>query len=299
MTVKELETIAEVLITEAKRSSNRRPFNSLAAKVSMFLKLAELELVESINPEVAVEEQYYVVRNKQKDTFHLYLWQIHYWIQENMKWIDKPSTLTRFPYPTIRRRFTTFKGPSALMQNFSWRQYRIACDYMSYYINQENHLLVMQQSGKYSSSEIKKQRKHVNSAKALFLATIFCRRIKSVNEETKRKEKDFTYVSNQSSDNSLYFRNFPDEQFQVVLFWWTGMMNYLKGKYPKCFKSESPKKQAQTNPLDLYTRTTATLEKYLNQNEDEQNRKLYTVVLQHLNDMVVQNEQIEAMNRKK
>lgn len=299
MTIKELETIASVLIKEATRTTDTRPFNTLSTKVEMFFALAELELIEGLNPEVSVEEQYYVVRRGKSETFHLYLWQIHYWIQENMKWIDKPSSLTRFPYPMLRRRFRMFKGPSALMQNFNWRQYRIAGDCMTNYINQENQLVLMQKSDKFNAKDIKKQRKHVDLAKAMFLATIFCRSVKHINEETKRKEKDFTYVSNQSSDNAKYFRNFPDEKFQVILFWWTGMMNYLKSKYPKCFKSESPKKQVQTNPLELYTRTTATLEKYLNQNEDEQNRKLYTIVLQHLNDMVVQSDQIEAMNRKK
>lgn len=315
MTTTELETISSVLLDEAKRETKFHPFNVLAAKVEMFFRLTELEVISGANPEKPVEEQYYVVRRKspsptatglkrcplfcrKEEPFNLYLWQIHYWMQENMKWLDQPSSLTRFPYPVYRSGWCKLHGPAMLMQNFRWRQYRIACDYMSYYLIEQNQLVAMTRADRYSEEDLLKQTKHVNSAKAMFLATIFNKRVKYVDTETRRMIKEYTYVSNQSVNNAKYFRDFPDEKFQCILFWWAGMMNYLKRVYPKCFKAENPKKQKQVNPLELYTRTTATMEKYLGIDEEKLNHELFTVVLQHIQDMVADNERMEKMNRK-
>lgn len=312
MTVREMETIAKILIDEAKSVTLLRPFNYLRAKVRMFFALTELELIEAENPEVPVEEQYYVVRRSRavpygwrnllrrkevSEPFNLYLYQIEYWMKERMKWLDAPSTRTRFPYPFLRRRWRKFKGPSAEMQNFSWRHYRIAGDYMSYYLVEQNNLVAMKQRNA-SDKEIRKQEKRVDIARAMFLATIFTRRVKYVSTETKVLEKDFRYVSNQSIDNAKYFRHFPDVQFQVILFWWTGQMNALQRKFPRCFKADKPRKQAAKNPLELYTRTTATMEKYLGIDEEQLNNELFTVVLQHLEDMSKENEELERIRKK-
>jgi hypothetical protein len=54
-----------------------------------------------------------------------------------------------------------------------------------------------------------------------------------------------------------------------------------------------------TNPFQLYTRTIATMEKYLGLDEDKVNSQTYTLVLQHLEDMAKESEEIEKMKRKK
>ena len=95
------------------------------------------------------------------------------------------------------------------------------------------------------------------------------------------------------------FAGFSDVKFQCVLFWWTGTMNWLQKKYPKVFRSGSPKKNAVSNPLELYTRQTATMEKYLGINEEEMNRELYTNVLQHLQDIMDESDRMKALENKK
>ncbi|MDD3037892.1 hypothetical protein [Bacteroides sp.] len=299
MTTRELETIAGILLKSSASADERHPLNFNAAKIEMFLALTELKVVSSANPVKPIEEQYIVVRRrKETDTFNLYLWQIHYWIQESMKWMDKKSTLTRFPYPEYRHWFRRFIGPGALMQNFKWRQYRIACDYMSYYLIEQDQLVGMKFRKNQSASELKKQTEVVRTAKAMFLATIFNGRVKFVDAETKRMVCDYAYVSNQSTDHLKSFKVFPDAKFQCILFWWAGMMNYLQGKYPKAFKEENPKRQAMVNPLDLYTRTTAVMEKYLGINEEKLNRETYTVVLQHINDMAREQAEMDKLNNR-
>ncbi len=299
MTTTELEAIAGILIRTSERVDERHPFDFNAAKVEMFLVLTELEVLTLENPAKPVEDQYFIVRRRKDGlTFNLYLWQIHYWIQESMKWMDNPSTLTRFPYPEYRHWFRKFTGPAALMQNFKWRQYRFACDYMSYYFIEADRLLTLKSRKNVSLNDMKAQMEAVARAKAMFLATIFNGKVKYVDVDTRRMVREHTYVSNQSMDNLRHFKDFPDVKFQCVLFWWAGMMNYLHKQYPKVFKNADPKKQISTNPLELYTRTTATMEKYLGIKEDDVNRETFTVVLQHINDMVREQEEMEKLNKK-
>ena len=300
MTVTELETVASVLVEAA---AQRPSLNSKQVKVKLFLALTGLEVLESANPAKPVEEQYLVVcRRGHVERLVMYLWQMHYWMEEQMGWLDKPSNLLMFPYKEYKK-WTwkgrhKYEGPSSLMQNFQWRQYRIAGEYMGYFITESNRWVKMRESN-VSASEIKKQLHAVARAKGLFLATLFNRKVKFVDAETKLIRKEFVYVSSQSIRNWRDFEHFSDVKFQVVLFWWTGTMNWLQKKYPKVFKSTNPKKNTVANPLELYTRQTATMEKYLGVNEEELNRELYTNVLQHLQDMMDESDRMKELNNKK
>lgn len=300
MTVTELETVASVLVEAA---AQRPALTAKQVKVKLFLALTGLEVLESANPAKPVEEQYLVVcRRGHVERLVMYLWQMHYWMEEQMGWLDKPSNLLMFPYKEYKK-WTwkgrhKYEGPSALMQNFQWRQYRIAGEYMGYFITESNRLVKMRESN-VSASEIKKQLHAVARAKGLFLATLFNRKVKFVDAETKLIRKEFVYVSSQSIRNWRDFEHFSDVKFQVVLFWWTGTMNWLQKKYPKVFKNTNPKKNSVANPLELYTRQTATMEKYLGINEEELNRELYTNVLQHLQDMMDESDRMKELNNKK
>lgn len=300
MTVTELETVASVLVEAA---AQRPALTQKQIKVKLFLALTGLEVLESANPAKPVEEQYLVVcRRGHVERLVMYLWQMHYWMEEQMGWLDNPSNLLMFPYKEYKK-WTwkgrhKYEGPSALMQNFQWRQYRIAGEYMGYFITESNRLVKMRESN-VSASEIKKQLHAVARAKGLFLATLFNRKVKFVDAETKLIRKEFVYVSSQSIRNWRDFEHFSDVKFQVVLFWWTGTMNWLQKKYPKVFKSTNPKKNTVANPLELYTRQTATMEKYLGINEEELNRELYTNVLQHLQDMMDESDRMKELNNKK
>ena len=128
MGVDELETVASVLVEAAAKKPS---LTMNEVKVRLFLSLTKLEVLETANPAKPVEEQYLVVcRQGHLERLVLYLWQMHYWMQEQMSWLDKPSTLLMFPYKEYVkwswRGRHKYQGPAALMQNFQWRQYRIA-----------------------------------------------------------------------------------------------------------------------------------------------------------------------------
>ena len=251
--------------------------------------------------------------------FQLYLYQIHSWLTPRknvingkeipgmLDWIDSSSGdhLYNFPIPEIKRRRAwyrrrlTFQGTNPLMDGFSWKRYRFCQDFMEMYVNASNRLLALSQNRKASPTDILKATKHVDLAQSLFLATVFSRKVKYVDSDTGRITCDYRYTSNQHSDCSPYFRNFPTADWQLILLWWEGQMHYLAKRYPKVFKKtpvNSNKKP--TDPLALYTRTTATIEKYLHITAEEIDNEPYTTVIQQMEDMIRHNEEMERINRR-
>ena len=267
------------------------------------------------------------------DSFSLYLWQIDYWLRERkekprpavltpigelnkpkeriipgmLDWLNGGSAdaIMRFPLPDLhlRRhpfgRRHTFRGPNPMMDGFSWQRYRFCQDFMQLYADQQNQLVRLARQGRMASpDELLKAARSVDLAKAMFLATIFERRLRFVDETTGRPRTDFCYQSNQHSDNAPYFRNFPDGDWQLILLWWQSMMHYLAKQFPKVYKRQPVSSTGKTpNPLEIYTRTTATLEKYLQVTAHDIEREPYTTILQQLEDITNHNEEMERIQK--
>lgn len=227
-----------------------------------------------------------------------------------LQWLLNSCDRTIFPYPELTFPGTgkgkkktpdvTFQGPAILMQNFSWRQYRIASDYMGFIPKVENSLLTMRKNSvKFGSTRIKAQEEQLQQVRAEFLATLFNASIPHINEETGQQETSYYYVSSQCADNAHFFLDFPEEKFQAILFWWQGMMHYLSKQYPKVFKKEKVGRSGpEDDPFKLYTRSTTTMIKYAATNEEQVNKTTYTIILQHINDMAEENERIDKMKKK-
>ena len=88
------------------------------------------------------------------------------------------------------------------------------------------------------------------------------------------------------------------EQFQLCLIWWQSMMSEMQKKYRRCFKTSKTTAQQQSTPIDLYTRSTATLQDKYHLTEDEINRQPCRVILQHLEDMSREAEEMEKIRKK-
>lgn len=327
-TTEQLELIARVMQEQIERQDRYHPFSMENVKLAMFFALSGIQIVEGPNPRVPVEEQYYTCRflsdGKHGDTFSLYLWQINYWLSAKAKTDDRQSAeyiaqgagmldwldnergmfLTRFPYPTVKRNRSwwrmkkEFQGAFPDLDGFSWAQYRFASDTMGSYTQLSNSLLKMQQMDKFTDEQLMKQAQSVDLARAMFLATIFNARTKFIDTNTGVVKHDFHYESNQCSDNAQYFRHFPDHQWQVILFWWTGMMHTLSKRFPHVFKVQKVNNKRPSTPLEIYTATTATMQKYAGLTEDQVNHQSYSLVLEHLERLSKENEEMEKIRRK-
>lgn len=258
---------------------------------------------------------------KGDDTFPLYAWMISSWLTKHkdgkrtipgkLDWLDNNSgsQLLIFPYSSLKRRKgrvgrkVKFHGPAPLMDGFTWQRYRFAQDYMEMFTKSQNRFL--QSLQKMDRKPTKKQRREaaqlarqLDDTMARFLATIFTRRIHYVDKVTGKRCYDFHYEPGQTERNMRFFRGMSGGDWQLVTLWWSGMMHWLGKTYPKVFKTQSVGTHRVVNPLELYTRTTATLEKYLHTTAHDIDNEPYTTILQQLDDITRKNEQMEEMNRK-
>ena len=264
-------------------------------------------------------------KDSSRDYFSLYLWQITYWLAPKAKTDDKSSPeyitqglgildwldvesgiyLTRFPYPFLRLRLhlfgrsKEFKGPSIDLDGFSWQQYRFASDMMQTYTRLSNNLIKMQQMDKFTEEQLMIQADSVMSARKMFLAIIFNAKTDYIDSVTGMKKHDFHYEAGQFTANSEYFSKISENQWQVVLFWWSGITHTLAHRYPHVFKVQELKNQKPLSPLEIYSATTATMQKYAGLTEDQVNTQSYSLVLEHLERLSVENEEMEKIRRNK
>ena len=69
---------------------------------------------------------------------------------------------------------------------------------------------------------------------------------------------------------------------------------------PHVFKRQPVARNAKVaSPLEVYTATVATMQKYVGLTEEQVNRQTYSLVLEHLERMAKENEELEKVRRKK
>ena len=257
--------------------------------------------------------------------FPLYLWQLNYWLTPKSKakdkaspeyiaqgaglldWLDADSGnyLTRFPYPLIKQkakwyhRSKTFQGPRQDLDGFSWQQYRFASDMMQTYTKLSNNLVKMKKMNKFTEEQFHQQAASVQSARNMFLAVIFNTTTSYIDPTTGIKKYDFHYEANQLTANAKYFIDFSETQWQVILFWWSGIMHTLAHRYPHVFKVQKITNDKPLSPMEIYTATTATMQKYAGLTEDQVNTQSYSLVLEHLERLSKENEEMEKMRKGK
>lgn len=258
-------------------------------------------------------------------SFPLYLWQLNYWLTPKSKAKDKTSPeyisqgaglldwlnadsgnyLTLFPYPGIAcsdkwyHRNKVFKGPRQDLDGFSWQQYRFASDMMQTYTKLNNNLVKMKKMNKFTEEQLQQQAASVQSAKNMFLAVIFNTTTNYIDPTTGMKKYDFHYEANQLTANAKYFADFSETQWQVILFWWSGIMHTLARRYPHVFKVQKVSNEKPLTPMEIYTATTATMQKYAGLTEDQVNTQSYSLVLEHLERLSKENEEMEKMRKGK
>lgn len=337
LTTEQVEKVSKIFIESARKYNKTQFFSEAELLSNIFIALLGLRVISRVqhNDDGDVEDDWFecefenVKERAEKQTIdgvvipiRLYVWEIaSYSIGEpdfdkngefkgmkgGLQWVLKPCNLTIFPYPNITLedkkkspKQITLQGPAEFMQDFKWRQYRMASDYMQLLPKIENSLLQMKQKPLiYGSTRISQVEEELKQVRAEFLATLFSASIPHINDETGQPETSYYFVSSQCIDNSYLFLDFPEEKFQAISFWWQGIILHLSKQFPKVFKRE---KFARTSPDDdafkLYTRSTTTMIKYAGSNEEEVNNTTYTIILQHLNDMAEENERVEEMKRK-
>lgn len=312
---RELEMIAEEMIRSQMMASLSRfhPFDWVEIKTRLFFRFAEVEIVSQYvydgdETDARYGNTTFVCRHPSlgKETFELQTWQVHSFM-EQLAWLDATDSKGRavpmpkllWPYPERLWRLRwkrwmptkEFYRPGEMLDGLSWQQYRLANDWMEVYTNASNALILEQEKrAKANAERIRELAVQMEDARLEVLAQLF-------------------YVSDPIRPTKVkaaprrLLRRISEVEWQVIMFWWSSMMQYLKEQYPKCFKSSDKKPKSRSKqpslPIELYTRSMATLQKYLGGlTEEEINAQTAHAILRHLNDMAVEAEEMEKIRKK-
>ena len=299
-TTDELEMIAAAIIAEQQRVGRYHPFDWSRVKLDVVLATNNLHVVrngrnvedsENRNTEEndAADGVWIVSRSKEEGDFPISTGQLLS-LTEMLSWLDdekSDKTIFMFPYPeitieakeqnerkdggskffTLHSSLFTLQGPPPLLDGYTWREYRWLTDWMQEYMRRTNAHL------------------DATTARNEFLAVLF-------------KPADGGTVPSDS------FAGFSPVRWQVILFWWSSLMQLLAKKFPKVFKSQpvgkKQRRPQKDTPWDFYNRVTATIQKYIGglsaQAVDDQP---YGVTLQQLEMMADEAAEMEKLKRKK
>lgn len=285
-TTEQLEQIAAVLLKHTARQDRYHPFDWTMVKTELFFVLSGVQITGLRDGSISLcrYDGY---------EFELESWQVHSWCDQLLKWVDDPKqTRLIFPYKELLPYFRTvmrywcglrlpwvkkeYYAPQELLQDFTWQQYRFLQDYMEEYIRLNNRIIKMQ-TGVVDNDQWSMVNGQLKEARNEFLAVLFhC-------EKCKHR-----------------VRVINDVRWQVILFWWGGMMQYLQKQYPHCFKSSGGKKpKKQPNPLEIYTSIIATMQVKTGLDEEKVNQQTFHIVLEQLERIAKEAEEMEKLNKKK
>ena len=289
-TTEELEMIAQEMIRSQMVASLSRfhPFDWVEIKTRLFFRFSGVRIVSQYvdgggENDIRYGNTTFVCRHPSlgKETFELQTWQVHSFL-EQLSWLDatdakgRPMPMPKMMWPYPRRvwwlRWRTPGGE--LLDGMTWQTYRLINDWMEAYTMVANQLVEARQK----RVDIKTLARQERDVRITILSLIFhCPKWR------------------------IRLARISEVEWQVVMFWWSSMMQYLKEQYPKCFKAPTKRTRTKQQPLpiELYTRSMATLQKYLGGlTEDEINRQTAHAILRHLNDMAVEAEEMEKIRKK-
>lgn len=319
-TTEQLELIAAAILHHTQRQDRYHPFDWLAVKTELFFLLTEthplpLPMMEGSDYSASQKDNdktFLVAFNDRRPwwkrlfaplhhregqgegLFPIYVWQVQSFIEQHLAWIDDPKAapLLIFPYkqllwewhfqlrpPFLKKHYL---APGELLQDFSWQQYRHLQDYMDGYVRASNQALTIQQHPPVDRDRLAAATRQAEQMRTEFLRVLF------------KAEAN----SPLSALNSQ-LKNLSPVRWQVILFWWSGLMHYLQRQYPHCFKQSKKKAPSrQPNPLELYTSIVATMQTQAHLSEEDINGQTFHIVLEQLERLAKQNEEMEKLSKK-
>ena len=282
-TTEELEAIAAAIVEEQAAVGRYRPFLWERVKLHIVLAVNRLSVLSS-----GGADDVFIVQRGGEEPFPVSTGQLAS-LCERLNWLtdEKAAPMLIFPYPAIELQGSRFKvqGPPPLLDGYTWREYRWLTDWMQEYIRLSN------------------ARRDASLPQREFLAVLFKQDVeisKSRNLEISKSRNPETSTSR----NPEIFTSFDPVKWQVILFWWSSLMQQLAHKFPKVFKQQPVEKgkrgkQQRDTPWDFYNRVTATIQKYVGGlSADDVDAQPYGVVLQQLEMMAEEAAEMEKIKKK-
>lgn len=307
-TTRELEQISAAMMLRQQQATRLRPFDWDKVKVDVVLAVNDLD-VRGLDPGSNNGEAETAARDLSPDIQPAWLVQRRHRrrfrrdepfaittgqmmdLCSRLDWIDAPQDkqqpLYRFPYPVLRLDWLhEYHGPDVMLDGYTWTEYRYLQDWMQAYMAASNRLLRVQRDGRATIPHHRQAIQAVDDARSHFLAVLF--RAKMALSDGDRAARPF--------------RDFDPIKWQVILLWWSSLMQQLMLKFPRVFKAQPVKgrnRQKQQSPWDFYNHVTATLADEYKTSETDQAQETYSVTLQKLENMAQKSAELEKLSKKK
>jgi hypothetical protein len=282
-TTEELEIIAAAIIEEQQRVDRYHPFEW--SRVKLNVVLAVNNLTPEQKGEGSDDQEWLVRRPEDKESWPISVGQLVA-LTDMLSWLDdekSDKTIFMFPYSTLNIKHEKLnielQGPPPLLDGYTWQEYRWLTDWMQEYMRLSN------------------AKRDASTAQREFLAILFKPAVSTDGDAPA------TTLSPLTSD---IFAGFSPVKWQVILFWWSSLMQQLQKKFPRVFKSQpvdkkgrQPKQKPDT-PWDFYNNVTASIQKYIGglSVQDVDNQP-YGVTLKQLEMMADEAAEMEKLNNKK
>ena len=283
-TTEELEIIAAAIIEEQQRVDRYHPFEW--SRVKLNVVLAVNNLTPEQKGEGSDDQEWLVRRPEDKESWPISVGQLVA-LTDMLSWLDdekSDKTIFMFPYSTLNIKHEKLnielQGPPPLLDGYTWQEYRWLTDWMQEYMRLSN------------------AKRDASTAQREFLAILFKPAVSTAGNAAATSA-----ISPLTSD---LFAGFSPVKWQVILFWWSSLMQQLQKKFPRVFKSQpvdkkgrQPKQKADT-PWDFYNNVTASIQKYIGglSVQDVDNQP-YGVTLKQLEMMADEAAEMEKLKNKK
>ena len=304
-TTRELEQISTAMMLNTQQATRLRPFDWAKVKVDVVLAVNDLDVrgldpgsnnlagtepARDLSPDILVRKRHRRRFFSRSDEPFLITTGQMMDLCSRLDWIDAPQDkqqpLYRFPYPVLRLDWLhEYHGPDVMLDGYTWTEYRHLQDWMQAYMAASNRLLRVQRDSRATIFDHRQAMQAVDDARSHFLAVLF--RAKMALSDGDRAARPF--------------RDFDPVRWQVILLWWSSLMQQLMQKFPRVFKAQPVKgrhRQKQQSPWDFYNHVTATLADEYKTSETDQAQETYSVTLQKLENMAEKSAEMERLSKK-
>ena len=296
-TTRELEQISAAMMLRQQQATRLRPFDWDKVKVDVVLAVNNLRVVSQLPSDgIQPAGDAYLVQFRHRKflrrqaPFPITTGQMVD-LCSRLDWIDAPhdkqQPLYLFPYPVLRLSLLhEYHGPDVMLNGYSWTEYRNLQDFMQNYMRAQNLLISIQQRPHATIEQHYDALQAIDDARSCFLAVLFRAKGASANPVAACKP----------------FRQFDPIKWQVILLWWSSLMQQLMLKFPRVFKTQPVKGRRAAksqSPWDFYNHVTATLADEYKTSETDQANETYSVTLQKLENMARKSEELERLSKKK
>lgn len=276
-------------------------------KLRVFLLLMGLEIVKRADKKDDGSFVYHFRRSGwlhrfDRKHFGMEAWEVDYWMEKYLKFLDEPFHLTQLPFTHVRIGATRYKAPDPLMVNLTYEQYGNAQRCLIAYWEASRMAESLKKNGA-SLEAVRRVEDDALQARAGFLAHLYTapgwQLLDQRNQMTRiRLKRVYNYCSVTAEERVEAFKAAPKWLFAATYQLFQSCQAIYKRDFPFLFKEYSDTADGKS-ALVMEVGTINAVQKYAGFTDPQSVYDQNSVfIFKFLDSMAEEAKQIEDMNRK-